>query len=641
MRRTVEATHRLAVAALALLALPATAQPPLGEECEPGAAPPRPGLSCQATDEFDYRLSYVANARSGDVLLSAGCGMIGGLLRRVAPPQRYSHSGIMVGNWTRLRHSTAAEERYVEGAGGDGLVPDLLKYGWPGTITVGVDEAYEGRWLIDPEDASRSYFVHSFNGDPASCPDDAAAIYPAVVKPFFEAEDDPLPGGETVRAALERVAAQAEAIRGHYRFFAYSDADIVGRAAGPGGRAPADRWLGGAPDGTVCSQLVWNAAKAARLVVEDAAVEPGDRPHPDAAGKSGLFLYSEDERRAAGEWLYDRIYNQFYEESGWWGRLLTDAPDDGANQVVNCFGFDWCGSEPGMGFDGEEDAKDSDRWRREPGTGLAVSPDDISHWDAPLYGNVEDLVYRPGEYVRVHRWGASAGTGGVAARVTYRGAATAGADVTLLGFPGLETDAAGAARFAAVPSGRYALAATARVLEAGTPVDVQASGTVEVQAGREAAVELALQPPTSGRPETSRAHRRVTVAGTVFIKDHEDWPSSNEEETHSFSEAVVLEPVGKREHTFSFSRCTGDEVRVETSVRVALDPVDGSVQAELAGTLFEGDDCDTDDDEDDGAANVHVARDGSTSTGLHLVNGCWCGDDEARIDVTVTNGPAS
>ena len=130
-----------------------------------------------------------------------------------------------------------------------------------------------------------------------------------------------------------------------------------------------------APEGTVCSELIWSATKRAGVQVEDTMVEPGDRPHPSDPAKLGLFSYSQAERIAGGEYLYQRVYNEFYEESGWLGRLLTDAPSDGANQIVNCFASDWC----------DTNAKDSERWR-DPGSGIAVSPDDITHWDLPPAG---------------------------------------------------------------------------------------------------------------------------------------------------------------------------------------------------------------------------------------------------------------
>ena len=79
-----------------------------------------------------------------------------------------------------------------------------------------------------------------------------------------------------VRWALERVADYAAAIRGHYRFYAYTDALIAvdtGRFAPPigdaawAGMAKGADWAAGTP-GIVCSTFVWLAAQqaTARLV---------------------------------------------------------------------------------------------------------------------------------------------------------------------------------------------------------------------------------------------------------------------------------------------------------------------------------------------------------------------------------------
>lgn len=626
------------LAGLLLLSSAGTAQT-LGVICVPDPdVPVRPGITCQATDDFDYQSPYIGNAKKGDLILSAGCGMIGGLLRQVSPPQRFSHSGIMVDSWTRLRHSTAAEERYPQGANGDGLVPETLKYGWPGVITETIGEAYEGNYRIDSD--GDAYLLRSFNVDPVNCPGDAAAIFPSVVKPPFDLEQQLVPRSSlTVRQTLERIADEAQAIEGHYRFFAYTDADLVGRLQGPGSRAGREApWAqNGAPDGTVCSQLVWSAAHAAGVQVEDATVEPGDKPH--APAKNGLYLYSEDERRSAGHWLYDRLYNQFYEESGGGGRLLTDAPDDGANQVANCFVFDWCGSEPGMEFDGEPDAKDSDRWKN-PGEGTAVSPDNLTQWDLPpggVYGLTENLAYHGGEFVRIHRWAASPGTGPVTVNVRFNNAPAAGAVVTLLGFHPAVSDSSGVARFVAIPSGNYQLNGIKEVVLGGVRQNVTGTMTVSVAPGTGATVTLTLTGTPPPPPNASRAHRLVTVRGSVFIKDHENF-GSNERGIHRIDSSIVLDPVSKREHTFNFSHCTGDEVRITTSVRVVLNPSDYSVTAMVTGRMYEGDSCNGGGVDDEQARNFHVAENGSTHPGtIHLVNGYVFGDDEARINLTVSN----
>ncbi|HEV8631009.1 MAG TPA: carboxypeptidase-like regulatory domain-containing protein [Thermoanaerobaculia bacterium] len=633
-------TTTTVLAACLLLAARASQPQPLGEICTPGAFEPRPGISCQATDEFDYRLPYIANATKGNLLVSPGCGTIGELLRHVDANQRYSHSGVIVDNGTRVRHSTAADQRYIDAAGSDGFTPAVLKFGWPGTVTESIDEAYEGHYLIDPENPGRTYLLKSFNRDPAGCDEEAPPIYPAVVKPPFDQEETVVPGtGRTVRANLQRIADAALAIHGHYRLFAYSDAAIVGRGSGPGARAGSDAgWANlNAPDGTVCSQLAWSSTVAAGVPVEDDTVEGGDRPHAPAPHR-GLFVYPEANRQQAGEFFYTKIYNDFYAKSGWWGRLFTDAPDDGANQILNCFGFDWCGSEPGMAFDGEPDAKDSDRWKH-PGDGIAVSPDDLTRWDLPpagVYGLAEDMAYRPGEYTRVHRWGESPGAGDVTVTTLFGGSPAASALVTISGFPAALTDAAGHAAFIALPGGRYEVRASKTVIESGSPREVTALQTFDVHAGPGNALTLTLTAPVAPpRPDNSRAHRRVTVRGTVWIKDYENI-GSDEIGTHSLEDSVVLDP-GQREHHFHFSNCTGDEVRVETDVRVTLDPTDASVVAEVRGKMFESDDCGGDDEDDNQVQNFDIAEGGVANASMHLTNSYVLGDDQATITLAILN----
>ena len=108
-----------------LVALPAQAQNDVptgsgvqvGDRCYQGDQPPRAGLVCLPAfvtldgflrEEWDYETSYIVNARKGDAVLSAGCGLIGNLLRTVNPAQSYSHAGIMVEDRHKIRHSTAS-----------------------------------------------------------------------------------------------------------------------------------------------------------------------------------------------------------------------------------------------------------------------------------------------------------------------------------------------------------------------------------------------------------------------------------------------------------------------------------------------------------------------------------------------------
>jgi hypothetical protein len=129
--------------------------------------------------------------------------------------------------------------------------------------------------------------------------------------------------------------------------------------------------------------------------------------------------------------------------------LLYDLPDDIANQICNSFAFD-CH----RGFPSDShcvDAAghqikdvDSDNWRSAPGTGSAVSPDNIHmFWDAPgpsvadvslrgVYGwnrpiqPVSAVVSKP-----ICALVRSAGTAQVHGTVTYKGALIQGAHVSV------------------------------------------------------------------------------------------------------------------------------------------------------------------------------------------------------------------
>ena len=110
-------------------------------------------------DGFDWVHvpARIINAKKGDVILTpSGDSLVGNFLAKTNPPQHYSHSGIMVENYSKIRHSTASEEWIADNLTRDdkgldlnidGIFPDAVKYGWPGTITQSISEAYYGQKL--------------------------------------------------------------------------------------------------------------------------------------------------------------------------------------------------------------------------------------------------------------------------------------------------------------------------------------------------------------------------------------------------------------------------------------------------------------------------------------------------------------
>jgi hypothetical protein len=213
---------------------------------------PDPTLTCSYTgDDVSVAVVYLANAYRGHLILSPGGanGQIGGLLHQLDPPQHYSHMGIMVADYDLIRHTTAvparltAEEYYTGSVLGvkapaDGLNPDHVQFGWPGSVTQsaeqvfladryggqpppGLPRAYTGSDLLDKESPSgRRYTVAALSFDPVS--EDGVNWFPAlVVKPC------PVLETPAVTAALNRVADEAVKIYAHYRFYCYTQAIVA------------------------------------------------------------------------------------------------------------------------------------------------------------------------------------------------------------------------------------------------------------------------------------------------------------------------------------------------------------------------------------------------------------------------------
>ena len=491
-----------------------------GTECDPDNMPDDlpEGAVCQLTGETAWRFvpGRILNAKKGDVILSHDSQhMIGQLLQHLTPPQYYSHSGIMTKNHIQLRHSTGSEEwlrDHPKGTGGkptDGFEPAALKYLWPGTITQSIDNAGYFEWLNSPDHGP--YLIQGFSFDPDTS-NSTTVIYPLVVKP------PPFHDTPTVRAALHSIANQALNINGHYRFYCYTNPAI---ALDPGYVAGADAgWAHGTVP-TVCSSFIWLSARHAGVKLEGTAdhatpaeLEPADvvaGAAVDGNTLDGLYYYNEAERQAAGRWLYQNIYDTAHDTAGWLGTLFTDAPDDIANQICNTFASDWS----------DTDAKDSDAWKA-PGSGNAVSPDNIKWWDSPgpgnqqefagVYGHYEELFYRPGTYAQVpiYRWAIVPTRGNLTGVVVANGDVD-GANVSLQG-TGQDTTVGpdGRFEFDNIPAGPYTLTAGLNINGYWNSKDMP----VTVVAGKTTDVTIALDPP----PETNRL---VTISVDMVT----DWKS--------------------------------------------------------------------------------------------------------------------
>jgi hypothetical protein len=600
----------------------------LGQPCDPSACPEDPRLACMATDEFDpqpfWRPPHIANAVKGDLIMTAGDGRgtIGSMLEQLEPRQTYDHMGIMLADHELVRHCTMAHDRLKRRNPGrfmtgdlvgqkvpsDGFRPDALRYGWPGTLTQTVEDAFiEGRnswndatgrpwnaqgdlvalraraagqqpaWLprpaaeateaqkaawaeqlgfADPEfPLDEPFPIHNFPQTPPFRPDTGRVLEGLVVKPPPAIEA----AKPAIRAMLERIADEAAGIDAHYRFFAYSRAEI---AFDPAMVGPAGGWAVGTRP-LVCSTFVWAAIEQLRrkgVAIElegDAAESPAEKPA--AAGRDGLYRYDAAERRAAGQGLHDRMVEDVREQVlqallemdheagaattiariGIAGltallagpvaaaaallvlknetlseitTLLNDMPEQLATQMCNTFAFD----DPAQ--------TETARWEN-PGEGVTVSPDDIAlFWDAPrgaagprlwegLYGHTEVLRLVPWqpERRRIHVLGRSEGPASLRGRVLYRGQAIAGARLRL----GCERTMSGLIgskepiyRFDLAAAGRHELQAEA--YWPGTTEMLRGRRLVELLPGDNPAEDIELEDPPEWR-------RLLRVTGTVDL----------------------------------------------------------------------------------------------------------------------------
>lgn len=614
-----------------------TEPPPVeGNECDPDNVPD--GFDeewvCQATSEERTVPTppRFVNARKGDIILSpGGSGLIGGLLRQVTPAQKYSHSGIMTRNYDQVTHSTASEDRMAdypvgskplsgEPAATDGIRPDVMKYGWPGVITQSVEQAVFGESMTDPENG-KSYTLKGFGTSAVGMEIGGGLeiVPPLVVKP------DPMEETPEVRKQLHLVAdaAVADTGKSHYRFFAYTDPTI-----GQTTTAPAEAGWAAGTYPSVCSSFIWMQLKKLGIhlegdgpVVMSTDFEPSDVAAGAQAGgvtKDGLYLYTAEERRAAGEWLYNAMYEKAYAKAGWLGRLFTDAPDDVANQMLNTFASDWS----------DTDAKDSDAWKN-TSEASAVSPDNILLWDSPpakgLYGHAVPLQFRPArvETVTVHRWKKVLTKGTIRGRVTKGGAGVAGAMVQVYDGKTDFTDGNGNYELLAVPFGQYVVKASK---DGDDGMYWSGSAACDLEAETlECNVEL--QPPAD-------VSRLVKIHGHIKTQDYES-VGSNEYREEDFYREVVVEPWHSHAGA-GYTMGMGGEIRTELQLAVDLQ-VDRSIVVTHNTLFYEGTSEDTDDLDGSLSGSVKIAKDDFASFTIKVRNDEEDDDDWSHIDLVIEN----
>jgi len=371
-----------------------SAQNLVGTPCAPGACeeaqlaagvcPPDPQLTCQLPRRLPSaggpppkikvvrRATYIANARKGNLFLcpADGTGVIGGLLLQLSYPQRYSHMGVFVDDGFTIRHSTVSQdqmtsEKHMTGsifgakAPTHGFTTDAVRYGWPGTITQTVDDAFH-QWpgsvtFRDADGDDYEITELSFSDVETTSGDVLSAL---VVRPCHESTE--------LRDVLSVVTEAVKAINGHYRFYAYTDATV---ALDPGSAGPplsVRRMEGGAwveqnnelvdpsdpcnPARTpvtstrpvVCSTLPWTAVQLVndglflgrssrdwgrRYAIELDTGRSGQDGCPqqvsgnplahvvDAGTANGLVFFDEPQRASAAAWFYDALAKKIGEQA--------------------------------------------------------------------------------------------------------------------------------------------------------------------------------------------------------------------------------------------------------------------------------------------------------------------------------------
>jgi hypothetical protein len=641
----------------------------LGQQCLQDEEPPTENLVCRLTGQRGkvYVPSRIVNAKKGDVILAPGgpLGFIGGLLQQVQPAQRFSHCGIMSGNFYKMRHSTASDEWLQEeiygrtildpdAVGTEGFRPESVKYIWPGTIDQTVEEAFLGspfQYRSADGKKQKAYRIAAFSKEPVFFETgDRHIVFPLVVKP------DPLVEGDAaftrVRPTLVQVAEKAKEIRGHYRFFCYSNGaisfvdDTAHRAPdrGPG-------WWASGTRATVCSTMIIAA-------INDVTVGPGSRtqvrvegpgmftspadlekapptePDKDAEVDSltreGLYLYTEDERKKAAEWLYGKIYGTVLKTSGDLGRLFTDAPSDFANQICNTFAFDYTDRE----FD-DEDAKDSDKWKN-PGPGRTVSPDDIlRYWDRPttaseglvhgLYGTGQRMVYREGvlEEREIGKWAKRERIGKLTVEVKYQGKAVPGADVKA-GGQVVVTGATGKVSLD-LPEGDYEVDVAVFMNDA--LAEGRAKGSVKDQAETVVTIEL---------PDPPAFFRIVVIGGHVRIKDEENF-GKDEFVDEGFSVRNVYVGPSQKQDAVEWTRKMGGEIRVVVRFDYFWKP-NLSVDLAYNVKLYEGASENTDDLDGERGGVLTIAKDAqNVPLDVFVRNDDEDDDDYVSLNLLVAN----
>jgi hypothetical protein len=429
--------------------LPSPGPVEAGQICDPANLPvPLPaGLACQLTSEtITIQMpAQFLNALKGDIVLSPANGsLIGNMLMALSPAQYHSHSGLMTENFGQITHCTAAESRIGSYLDTDAVgIPtrfklEQLQYLWPGSITQTVDESVStaATWR-DPQMPNKLYNPGGFVPEDQNVWDGGRfiLIQPLVVKPLWENEGSARPQLQTAAniaiakgATIDNNGTMVKYPGCYYSFYCYTlPEESVGFTDAADSSA---HWAEGASP-AVCSSFVWLCMKQANITCVTAnkyETNSDFTPTAIADGATasnntldGLFFYSEAERQTAAQVLFAELESDIQNQEG----AFSNVPILGssiaaklAEQIVNDFAF------------GNPDMAGKPNWKN-PGTGNAVSPDNIMFWDQQCFGYWEPLQYLGShtEQYTISRWVAVTQYGNLSGTITHAGQPAPGAHV--------------------------------------------------------------------------------------------------------------------------------------------------------------------------------------------------------------------
>ena len=426
------------------------------------------------------------NALQGDVILSpapvATGDLIAAMFSALIPPQHHGHSGLMTLNFYEITHCTASVDRMTNNMNTDAAgIPtsfngSILQYGWPGSMTQSIDDATSSLSYKDPSGAT--YSMNSFNTDVEG--DGFELIPPLVVKPMPENEATARPllrkAGETGRSKGARYDANGNMTQKgacYYSFYCYTKPEI---AAGFTDHAGSDAGWAQGLSPAVCSGFVWLCMKENNIPLVSTnkfetlsdftttAVQAGAAV--DANTLDGLTYYSEADRQLGAQALYQGVLNQALNQEDGLGTLPELDPTIAgpiADQLLNTFAF------------GNPNMVGSSAWHS-PGDGNAVSPDNITFWNAPYFGYAEPVQYLPPhtEDYTESVWKKVVSRGSIKGKVTLDGHPVAGAQVWVF-MPGGEatTGADGSYTLNNIPIGSYELQGQIAITKEGATIEYQ------------------------------------------------------------------------------------------------------------------------------------------------------------------------